>query len=275
MRPTDTPVKLSASAIEKIDSCPLQWFLLKEASADTASSSAQGFGSLIHALAADLADGEIEPDLAVLEAKLDEYWAELSFTAQYVGEKQRREAREVLQRLINFHEAEAANAQRVEAEHEFEVTFTATSGEGEENDVTIRGSMDRVQVDKDNRVQVIDYKTSKDAPTAAEVKSHVQLGVYQVVVREGALDGYSGDDAVAGAQLVQLRDAKGDQAKVQRQEPIAVDEDGHRWIDLTIGNAAAAVRAEAFVATPQSDMCKKCPVASACPTTSRGAEVIS
>jgi hypothetical protein len=96
-----------------------------------------------------------------------------------------------------------------------------------------------------------------------------------VVVREGALDGYSGDDAVAGAQLVQLRDATGDQAKVQRQEPIAVDENGRRWIDLTIGDAAAAVRAEAFVATPESAMCKKCPVASACPTTSRGAEVIS
>ncbi len=46
--------------------------------------------------------------------------------------------------------------------------------------VRIRGSVDRVERDAEGRVYVVDFKTGKSAPTAAEVAHHPQLAVYQL-----------------------------------------------------------------------------------------------
>ena len=73
--------------------------------------------------------------------------------------------------------------------------------------MVLRGLMDRVEIDADGQVLVVDLKTSKTPPTAGKVAEHVQLGVYQTAVQQGAVEGRS---VSGGAELVQLRnDAKG------------------------------------------------------------------
>ncbi|NEE05191.1 PD-(D/E)XK nuclease family protein, partial [Streptomyces sp. SID7499] len=95
--------------------------------------------------------------------------------------------------------------------------------------VRIRGSMDRVEQDAEGRAYVVDFKTGKGAPTKDEVAAHPQLAVYQLAVREGAVDEvFDGERPEAGgAELVQLRQPapkkEGGDAfpKVQAQEPPA------------------------------------------------------
>ncbi len=67
--------------------------------------------------------------------------------------------------------------------------------------------MDRVETDGDGRAYVVDFKTGKHAPTSAEVAHHPQLAVYQLAVREGAVDeAFEGvRPQPGGAELVQLR----------------------------------------------------------------------
>lgn len=71
----------------------------------------------------------------------------------------------------------------------------------------IRGSMDRVERDERGRAYVVDFKTGRQAPTRDEVARHAQLAVYQVAVREGAVDEVFGGrrPEPGGAELVHLR----------------------------------------------------------------------
>ena len=57
--PTDEPVTLSASALEGLLTCPAQWFLQREAGGEVVSSTSQGFGKVVHALAERVATGEL------------------------------------------------------------------------------------------------------------------------------------------------------------------------------------------------------------------------
>jgi superfamily I DNA/RNA helicase len=59
VRPVDAPVGLSGSAVAAFNQCPRAWFLRREARATEATSSAQGFGSIVHALAEAVVVGEL------------------------------------------------------------------------------------------------------------------------------------------------------------------------------------------------------------------------
>src|SRR4029450_3793350 len=67
----------------------------------------------------------------------------------------------------------------------------------------LTGSADRVERDPDGRVRIVDFKTSKTTPSAADVALHDQLGVYQLAVQQGAFAVVAGEGArTAGAELV-------------------------------------------------------------------------
>ena len=76
--------------------------------------------------------------------------------------------------------------------------------------IQLTGSADRVERDPDGRIRIVDFKTSKTAPTAADVALHDQLGVYQLAVQQGAFAAVAGQGArPAGAELVYLRQSDG------------------------------------------------------------------
>src|SRR4029450_953733 len=77
--------------------------------------------------------------------------------------------------------------------------------------IHLTGSADRVERDPDGRIRIVDFKTSKAPPTAADIALHDQLGVYQLAVQQGAFAAAAGEGArPAGAELVYLRLADGD-----------------------------------------------------------------
>ena len=143
----------------------------------------------------------------------------------------------------------------------------------DDDGVVVRGAIDRVEVDADGRVRLIDFKTARTPPTGPAVESDAQLGIYQLAVRHGALDGVVSDPRLAGAALVQLRvDASGSPGRPRIQEQRPLDDDA--WLRDDIAAAIARVRSEDFPAVVSAD-CRTCPYAVACPAQAEGREVLA
>ncbi|MBC3842638.1 ATP-dependent helicase [Streptacidiphilus sp. 4-A2] len=266
------PLGLSGSALEQVDSCALQWFLGREVRAETASSGAQGFGNVVHVLADEVGSGRTPADLGVLMERLDTVWDALAFDAPWKSEQEKGEARAALERFLHWHAAERGRAVAA-TEHPFEVELKAG-----DHVVRIRGSMDRVERDGAGAALVVDFKTGKRLVSGTDLGTHPQLGVYQLAVREGALDGldaFTGErPQPGGAELVQLRQPAGrgqeDQPKVQPQPALA---DGPVWVEELLARAADRIVNERFV--PQAGPgCDRCSFRRSCTGQAEGRQVV-
>ncbi|MGV9254076.1 ATP-dependent helicase [Streptomyces sp. NPDC003697] len=272
LRDRDQPVVLSGSALDQLaNTCSLQWFLGREVKADAPASAAQGFGNVVHVLADEVASGRTPADLAVLMERLETVWNALAFDAPWKSAQEKESARVALERFLKWHVLERTGRTPVAGEHDFDVTLAAG-----EYQVRVRGSMDRVEADADGRAYVVDFKTGKQAPTSAEVARHPQLAVYQLAVREGAVDElFDGDrPGLGGAELVQLRQgaAKRDGGevlpKVQAQEPLSGE-----WVGELLATAAGKVLDERFTPTA-GQHCAHCSFRASCSARPEGRHVV-
>jgi superfamily I DNA/RNA helicase/RecB family exonuclease len=257
VRPLDRRVTLSGSRVAGFERCPRQWFLDHEAHAQGVSTSSQGFGSVVHALAEAVALGTLEPDVDVLMAELDTVWHSLPFDAQWQREREREAARELLARFLRWHgnnEREFVGA---------ELSFAVEHGD----DILLRGRADRLERDDDGRLVVVDLKTGKSRPRDKDLPHEPQLGVYQLAVREGAFAATSLGEP-GGAELVQLRHETYGKVKVQPQPALTDD-----WVDGLVDGVARNIRAESFAARP-SDSCDRCPYRTSCPAVDAGRQVV-
>ncbi|WP_079065020.1 ATP-dependent helicase [Streptomyces olivochromogenes] len=275
LRDRDQPVVLSGSALDQLaNTCALQWFLGREVKADAPATAAQGFGNVVHVLADEVASGRTPADLAVLMERLDSVWNALAFDAPWKSAQEKEHARVALERFLKWHvDSNGVRAGRVPvaSEHDFDVTLEAGDYE-----VRIRGSMDRVETDTEGRAYVVDFKTGKHAPSAAEVAHHPQLAVYQLAVREGAVDDTF--DGVrpepGGAELVQLRQGAAKKnggetlPKVQAQEPLEGE-----WVGDLLATAAGKVLDERFSPTT-GQHCTHCAFRASCSARPEGRHVV-
>ncbi len=275
LRNRDQPVVLSGSALDQLaNTCALQWFLGREVKADAPATVAQGFGNVVHVLADEVASGRTPADLDVLMERLDSVWNALAFDAPWKSAQEKENARVALERFLKWHvDSNGVRAGRtpVASEHDFDVTLEA--GEVE---VRIRGQMDRVEADGEGRAYVVDFKTGKQPVSSADVERHPQLAVYQLAVREGAVD--EAFDGVrpepGGAELVQLRqgapkrDGGETLPKVQAQEPLEGE-----WVGDLLATAAGKVLDERF--TPSAGQhCSHCAFRASCSAQPEGRHVV-
>ncbi|GAA4818428.1 ATP-dependent DNA helicase [Streptomyces ziwulingensis] len=287
LRDRDQPVVLSGSALDQLaGTCALQWFLGREVKADAPATVAQGFGNVVHVLADEVASGHTPADLGVLMERLDSVWNALAFDAPWKSEQEKAHARVALERFLKWHVMDRTGRSPVASEHDFDVTLAAGDYE-----VRIRGQMDRVEADSDGRAYVVDFKTGKQAPSSAEVAHHPQLAVYQLAVREGAVDEvFDGTrPEPGGAELVQLRlgAAKRDGGetlpKVQAQAPLGGTEGAEgtegtegaegEWVGELLAKAAGKVLDERF--TPTSGQhCAHCAFRASCSARPEGKHVV-
>ncbi|MFJ2637309.1 ATP-dependent helicase [Streptomyces sp. NPDC087422] len=271
LRDRDQPVVLSGSALDQLaNTCALQWFLGREVKAEPPSTAAQGFGNVVHVLADEVASGRAPADLDVLMERLDSVWDALAFDAPWKSRQEKENARAALERFLRWHVMERGRTP-VATEHGFDVTLEAGDAR-----VRIRGSMDRVETDAEGNAYVVDFKTGRSKPTAAEVTHHPQLAVYQLAVREGAVDPLFNDTRPpsGGAELVQLRlgatRKEGGETvpAVQRQEPLAGE-----WAQELLAEAAGRVLDERF--TPSTGQhCANCAFRAACTARPEGRQVV-
>ncbi|MYW61908.1 MULTISPECIES: ATP-dependent helicase [unclassified Streptomyces] len=272
LRDRDAPVVLSGSALDQLaNTCALQWFLGREVKADAPASAAQGFGNVVHVLADEVASGRTPADLDVLMERLDSVWDALAFDAPWKSVQEKENARQALERFLEWHTLDRAGRTPVASEHDFDVTLGAGPYE-----VRIRGSMDRVEQDPRGRAYVVDFKTGKQAPTAAEVAHHPQLAVYQLAVTEGAVDPLF--DGVrpepGGAELIHLRQPApkkegGDALPRVQHQPSPEGE----WVGDLLATAAGKVLDERFTPTT-GQHCAHCSFRSSCSAREEGRQVV-
>ncbi len=271
----DEPVTLSASSLDAILACPAKWFLERKAGGEMPSSQSQGFGLVVHTLADRIAKKEVAAggsraeQLEELMAHVDTVWGQVAFRTPWSRSRERREVEEALGRFLDWHGAPGARTVIATEQH---LVAEVTLPDGQQ--VRLNGYADRLELDENGKVWVIDLKTTKSHPRAADLPAHPQLGIYQHAVANGAVDDLladlvEGPGVPGGAELVQLRSDLSSGARIQRQEPQEPDAEGRTAVERQLMRAAQVIRGEVFDATP-GEHCKHCQFHAICPTKAAG-----
>ncbi|NYF97484.1 ATP-dependent DNA helicase [Janibacter cremeus] len=254
VRGPDDPVGVSPSKVALFSDCGLRW-LLQSSGGEGPSQTSAEVGTLIHAIAHELGDAGED----AFRAELERRWPSLGMAPGWVTDQKFERARRMAHWLAQYHLRAADEGWRPVATEE---SFRVELGRA-----VLRGNVDRLEVDADGRVRVIDYKTGSSAPTAKELVEHPQLGAYQVAIAEGGFREYG--TRGAGAALVHLGKARNDKNAVQGQEPISDADEPRHFHDL-ITQAAEGMAAATFAAQPEEARCRICPVRSSCPAHGEG-----
>jgi superfamily I DNA/RNA helicase/RecB family exonuclease len=251
-------VRVTPSTMESALRCGLRWLLEKHGGSLPATG-AQGVGNLVHA-AAMLAEEAAAHPQALLEY-VDARFDAIELAARWLSGREKERAEGMVDKLIRWL---AENPRRLVAvEREFSVRL-----EGEPP-IELTGRVDRLEVDDDGRLVVIDLKTGRTtSASAADLPEHPQLGAYQVAVEEGA---FPEGDVSGGAALVQLGTTHKD-AKEQPQEALRDSEDPG-WAHAMVHRTADTMAASTFVAKA-NDSCRVCPVRTSCPVSGKGRQVV-
>jgi len=265
------PIRLSGSKLDSVVECPLRFFLDTMAHAEVPRPATTAFGSVVHAVADFVAKDQIPASLPEMDAEVDRVWAELRYDSAWQSAAERVEAHEALRRFLTYHER--TDRALVDTEVSMNVTVDVPLPAGGTEPVQLTGYVDRVERDLRGNLVAIDLKNMRNAPSAADVADHGQLGLYQLVIRSG---GYSAepDASPGGAALVQLRineSSSDDGPRVQMQQALP-DEPG-TWVEQRLGQAVSIIRSEEFPAVRCSS-CRFCAFHQVCPAQSEGGQVI-
>ncbi|WBB49249.1 PD-(D/E)XK nuclease family protein [Verrucosispora sp. WMMA2044] len=254
------PVRVTPSGMESALRCSLRW-LLERHGGSAPASTAQGVGNLVHAAAmlAEDAQADRETLLEYVAARFDA----IELAARWMVGPEQARAEAMVDKLLRWL---AANPRRLLAiEQEFAVRL-----DDPHRPVELTGRVDRLEVDADGRLVVVDLKTGKStAVTEGEVAEHPQLGAYQAAVEAGAFAEFG--DEPGGAALVQLGTGAKD-AREQAQPP-ATDGPEAGWATALVRRTAETMAAATFAAVANSK-CRVCPVRSSCPVSGQGRQVV-
>jgi RecB family exonuclease len=213
-------------------------------------------GNLVHATAMLATDADI--DRATLVEYLAGRFDEIELSARWMAGRERQRAEHMIDKLVSWL---AANPRRLAAiEKDFLVQLNEV--------VRIKGRVDRLEIDDEGRLVVIDLKTGKSTSvTEAELPEQPQLGAYQAAVEAGAFPEF-GTEA-GGAMLVQL----GSHANVKEQDqPPLADSADPSWAAAMVRRTAATMAASTFQAVINAK-CRTCPVVTSCPVSGKGRQV--
>ncbi|MFI9594049.1 ATP-dependent helicase [Nonomuraea sp. NPDC052265] len=254
----DDIVNISPSAVESFTKCGLRW-LLETAVGAAGTSTAQGLGNVIHALAV-LAATDL-PGEDVLGDRLDQVWNELDFGGVWYNRKQRQVAEQMIGKFLRW---QKDNPRELVA---IEESFVAMVSEG----VQIKGRVDRVERDDDGRAVIIDLKTGGSKPKAGELDRHPQLGVYQLAALLGAFARH-GMTEPGGAALVQLGKAAGKNAATEQRQGALADDKNPGWAADLVDTVATGMSGPFFQAKV-NEGCRTCAARASCPVNDNGGQV--
>jgi superfamily I DNA/RNA helicase/RecB family exonuclease len=271
VRDPDQPVPVSASIVEHVEVCPTQWFLAREAGGVARQHQSANLGEMVHALAQRVATGELTPGpdgVDELMVHVEKVWDRLEFRTPWAKARELDRIRTALARFLAWHHDNPREVVGVEAP--FRAVVELPGGER----VALGGFADRLELDADGRVVVVDLKTGRTKPSDKSVLTNVQLGLYQLAVDRGGADETLGRSAAAGGAELLHVGLTGDDphATVQRQGEHADDGPEREALRERLGRAAALLRGETFpaIAGPH---CRDCDFVPICPIKSAGSVV--
>jgi RecB family exonuclease len=223
---------------------------------------------MVHALAQRVGSGELTPGpdgVDELMVHVERVWDRLQFRTPWAKARELDRIRSALARFLAWHHANPRPLLGVETA--FRALLELPNGER----LRLDGYADRIELDADGRVVVVDLKTGRSKPSDKSVLTNVQLGLYQLAVDNGAADDLLDAPAASGgAELVQLG-LPGDTpvATVQHQPDQADDGPERTALRGRLARAASLLRTENFPAVA-GNHCRDCEFVPICPVKSAG-----
>jgi superfamily I DNA/RNA helicase len=285
--PPGGTVYVSPSKVETVQKSPLDWFV-QAAGGEAATDFARSLGTLVHAIAQDLPDASGSEYLAELVRR----WPALGMKDNWEGKLDFQRAESMVRKLAQYVLIMRSEGRSlVGVEQDFEVKLPDVSagtgvpglepgpdaGEAQwpARPAVLRGQVDRLEIDAEGRLVIVDLKTGKRQPGKAELERHPQLGAYQAAVLAGGFAGL--DDGPpplpGGAVLAQLGTTTKSPG-VQTQS--ALDPDANWALDM-VNEAARVMSGSTFEA--RHDPSKGghgghgCRLPEVCPLCARGKQV--
>jgi len=230
-------IPVSPSAIDTLESSPLEWFLGTIARHDP--SPQRGLGSLIHAALEEHPQGDAD----VLWESVEARFAELEYDAGWIEQYQRRLAKTMVAALADYlrdHDREGWTV--VASEQRFQLTHGRAK---------VTGYIDRVEKTPEGQVMVVDLKTGSPR-TESQVVDDPQLLAYQLALTSEDLSDAVGENPVsAGASLLFVKEGvRGKAYRLTTQPP--VDEQGMTDFLARIEQAATLMSSHQFTGGPLS-----------------------
>ena len=247
---SDKEVIVSPSGAESFVECGVKWFLQNNGGTN-GDSTAQVLGSAIHAFAAKMIQ---EPGTTKSEliASLESSWKLIDPESGWVSASHLETAVTMLEKFVDYHKETPREIKGAE------LRFDVKLGRAR-----IIGTVDRLEVEADGSLFIIDFKTGNTAISKEEAKNNLQLASYQLGIAEG---GFSDGVKSAGAELVYLGTNTAG-ATIREQRSINLEETKEKIENIGEGMGAAT-----FFATVNK-RCKGCSVRKSCPVQSDGRAV--
>lgn len=282
------PVVVSPSKVEEVLKSPLNWFI-RAAGGEATTDFARSLGTLIHSIAEAMPQSAGHEYLAELERR----WPSLGLPESWETDKDFLRAQEMVGKLAQYViEARQQGRTLLGVEQNFTVELgelppfekydagaSAADARTEQpsRTVRLRGQVDRLEMDADGQLVIVDIKTGRNKPTKEQVLVHPQLGAYQVAVTAGgfaeqaAAAGHPGAGS-GGAALLPLGD--GNKSVKTQEQPAMVpgsEEDPTR----KVMEAALLMAQAAFPARHGADWSARngCPVPTICPLCPEGKQI--
>ncbi|HWK30736.1 MAG TPA: PD-(D/E)XK nuclease family protein, partial [Terriglobales bacterium] len=170
-------VKLSASAIESYNTCPLRFKLERDWSIPGETTAALQYGAAVHLALKGYYDAVVAGRKPTLDDLLQSFADSMDSAAIDDAYQARLYHMQGRVHLTAFCNARAGESPKVlSTERWFEITI---------GDVIVRGRMDRID-EVEGGVHIVDYKTGKPKDDDVAKKS-LQLGIYALAARQNGM----------------------------------------------------------------------------------------
>lgn len=197
-------VRVSPSSVSGFESCPVNWFV--ERNAGYSPSQAKSIGTIIHAAA--------EGSFDSLEARrlfVDEQLRDVLEGSEWEQEALVERVHEMLIHLASYEQEARSDGYSVfgvERPFRFDLELNAEAAEATGLDpivgdavVTVTGKIDRIEQKRDSgALRVVDFKTGSKAMTKADAEHDPQLATYRLALAHNAV-GRRPDDEETGASV--------------------------------------------------------------------------
>lgn len=265
--PPGEPIRLTGSHLEDLLTCPRRWFLVDRLGSREGDTLAMRAGTLVHELAAHAQREGVELDS--LRPVLRAAWPSLAHPMQWRADHLLADFDAATGRLSRWLSGRTNRLLGVEVPFQVQVSV-------DDEQVLLRGTVDRLELDDQDRLVIVDFKTGRTAPDKVKLACHPQLGVYQLAALTGAFQDLAPQArGVAGAVLVFPRVEQAGSGACRERVQASLAEVAHQvqdpssggqptWVHQLLSEAVRILRSEQFPAVAQV-LCRSCPVRYGCP----------
>lgn len=165
-------LKVLPSELESFIKCPLHWFINAHGGGDY--SFKTQVGTLLHDALEHATTNSYDEFYSLVKSK----WGLIDFDSEWASASEDRRVGIMINRLVSYLEKFKSDGEKgvwKEVKFDFEISGAHVSGK-----------VDRIEVDKEGNVKIVDLKTSRSPVTKDKTQQHPQLGIYQLGLIDGA-----------------------------------------------------------------------------------------